>query len=152
MGTNPEIDASSDPREAAQHPPADVIRAAGGLLWRQTADGPLVAVVHRTRYGGEWSLPKGKLQPGESWRQAAIREVNEETGCDAEITGLAGPIAYMVGDVPKVVVFWHMSLVGECVFRPSAEVDRLGWLSPGAAAERVRYAEEKRLLAVGAGP
>ena len=124
----------------------EVIRAAGGLLCRQTEHGPKVAVVHRIRHGDEWTLPKGKVQPGESWEAAALREVKEETNCQAEITGYAGTIAYMAGGTPKIVVFWHMAPVGECTFRRSEEVDRLEWLSPKAAIKRITYPELRRLL------
>jgi ADP-ribose pyrophosphatase YjhB (NUDIX family) len=103
-------------------------------------------VVHRTRYGGEWSLPKGKVQAGESWEKAALREVKEETNCDAGIRGYAGTIAYMSRGAPKIVVFWHMAPVEECTFRRSAEVDRIEWLDLQRAIKQVKYPEEKRLL------
>ena len=60
------------------------VRAAGGVVVRDGADGPEVAVVHRPRYD-DWSLPKGKLKPGEGWEQAALREVEEETGLRCEL-------------------------------------------------------------------
>ena len=60
------------------------VRAAGGVVVRDGADGPEVAVVHRPRYD-DWSLPKGKLEPGEEWEQAALREVEEETGLRCEL-------------------------------------------------------------------
>ena len=55
------------------------VRAAGGLVLRDGA----VLIVHRAEYD-DWTLPKGKLDPGESWEQAARREVEEETGLDCE--------------------------------------------------------------------
>ena len=57
------------------------VKASGGVVWRRTEDGEGVelVVVHRPRYD-DWSLPKGKLDPGESWEQAALREVDEEVG------------------------------------------------------------------------
>ena len=133
----------------AHDPQAPVIRAAGGLLWLRTEPDPTLAVVHRSRYGGDWSLPKGKVRAGESWEAAALREVKEETSCEAAITGYAGTIAYMAQGTPKIVVFWHMAPVGDCTFRRSAEVDRLEWLSPTAAIARITYPEEKRLLGEG---
>jgi ADP-ribose pyrophosphatase YjhB (NUDIX family) len=68
-----------------------VVRAAGGLLWREDPSGPRIALVHRPRRS-DWSLPKGKLDDRESWEEAALREVQEETGCEARITGFAGAI------------------------------------------------------------
>ncbi|HUF83802.1 MAG TPA: NUDIX domain-containing protein, partial [Acidimicrobiia bacterium] len=58
---------------------SDAVRAAGGVVLRRGADGPEVLVVHRPRYG-DWSLPKGKCEPGEGDEDAARREVEEESG------------------------------------------------------------------------
>lgn len=127
-----------------------VIRAAGGLIWRHTPDGPRVAVIHRGRYG-DWSLPKGKLQGSESWHEAALREVKEETGCDVRITGPAGAACYEVNGSAKLVLFWSMVSVGECRFQPSEEVDRLEWLRPDEALRRLNYLQERKLLARVAG-
>src|SRR4051794_40544792 len=68
----------------------DVIRAAGGLVWRDSPHGKLLAIVHRRRYGDEWSLPKGKLKKHETWLEAARREVQEETACRVQVDGFAG--------------------------------------------------------------
>ena len=55
------------------------VQAAGGVVTRAAGDGPLqYLVVHRPRYD-DWSLPKGKLEPGESFEDAARREIEEET-------------------------------------------------------------------------
>src|SRR5262245_30556455 len=87
-----------------------VIAAAGGVVVRDTAEGPLVAVIFRARYGAEWALPKGKRQDGETWQQTALREVREETGFDAVITGVAGATAYLADGTPKLVLYWRMRL------------------------------------------
>ena len=59
-----------------------VVRAAGGVLWRTGEDGTLqTALVHRPKYD-DWSLPKGKPDPGEHLLETAVREVREETGLD----------------------------------------------------------------------
>jgi hypothetical protein len=80
---------------------ATVIEAAGGVVECDTPDGRCIAVIYRERYGPEWTLPKGKRQAGESWQQTALREVQEETGFRARITGVAGATAYLAGGIPK---------------------------------------------------
>jgi 8-oxo-dGTP diphosphatase len=119
-----------------------LIRAAGGVVWRRQE----VAIIHRSRYG-DWSLPKGKVRKGESLRNAALREVEEETGCEASIRDLAGVTRYEVKGVPKVVVFWNMALAREGPFRPDEEVDRLEWLAPDKALATLDHPAEKDLLA-----
>jgi 8-oxo-dGTP diphosphatase len=122
-----------------------LIRAAGGLLWRPTPQGYEIAVIHRRKYA-DWTLPKGKLHPGESWAEAALREVGEETGYAAALLGFAGAIAYTTDKGPKVVRFWHM-LAGEKTNPPSEdEVDEVAWLPVEAARERLQYPVEQALL------
>ncbi|MBC8505805.1 MAG: NUDIX hydrolase [Anaerolineales bacterium] len=124
---------------------ADVIEAAGGLLWR---DGPLgqeIAIVHRKRYD-DWSIPKGKRDAGERWQETALREIKEETGCKAKIVNFAGSTAYIVGGVAKIVLFWNMVLKKDCTFTPNEEVDQLLWLSKKAAIKKLSYETEIDLL------
>lgn len=122
-----------------------VIRAAGALLWRSSSTGYEVAIVHRRRYN-DWTLPKGKLEDGESWQEAALREVKEETGCDARILGFAGAIAYLHDGNPKVVRYWHMMAEGEPSTDIDEEVDEVVWLPIEAAVKRVQYPLEQALL------
>jgi 8-oxo-dGTP pyrophosphatase MutT (NUDIX family) len=124
---------------------AEVIEAAGGLLWRTTQQGKQIAVVHRPNYD-DWTLPKGKRDPGESWQLTALREIKEETGCIAQLDAFAGSTAYSVGDTAKVVLFWHMNLFEECQFRPNSEVDELQWLSAEEALQKLDYENERKLL------
>jgi 8-oxo-dGTP diphosphatase len=136
----------NDPSQNSDSQSIDrLIQAAGGLVWRQGADGKELAIIHRRRYQ-DWSLPKGKLKTGESWRQAALREVREETGCEVLLGDFAGQIDYIVGGTPKRVLFWHMQTVAECQFHPNEEVDAIEWLSPSRALERLNYAGERALL------
>ena len=123
----------------------NTIRAAGGLVWRKSDLGKEVAIIHRTRYG-DWTLPKGKLNPGEDWLKAARREVKEETGCEVELESLAGVVKYEVENKPKIVCFWNMMAVGECDFKPSDEVDQVVWLPVQKALEILDYADERELL------
>jgi 8-oxo-dGTP pyrophosphatase MutT (NUDIX family) len=122
-----------------------VIKAAGGIVWKETPEGRKVAVVHRARYG-DWCLPKGKLKRNESWEEAAVREVKEETGCDARITGVAGSVSYEVKDTPKTVRFFSMEVLGECLFVPSEEVREVVWLLPEEAIEKLDYKGERDVL------
>lgn len=129
---------------SADEQPA-VIEAAGGILWRRSGDRVELAVIHRPRHA-DWSLPKGKRDPGETWQQTALREVLEETGCSAAIEGFAGGTIYTVKGRPKVVLFWHLGVEEHGPFEPNDEVDRLEWLTPAAALERLDYKTERDLL------
>jgi 8-oxo-dGTP diphosphatase len=126
---------------------ADVVLAAGGLIWRESARGPELAVVHRPQHG-DWTLPKGKLDPGERWQDAALREVEEETGLHVELGDFAGASAYMTNRAPKVVLYWHMLVVGDCKFDPDdpGEVDALEWLLVPAARKRLSYERDRKVL------
>jgi 8-oxo-dGTP pyrophosphatase MutT (NUDIX family) len=121
------------------------IRAAGGLVWRDSTRGREVAVIHRARYG-DWTLPKGKLNPGEDWRDAAVREVKEETGCTVRLIDFAGTVSYETGGRQKVVQYWNMESVGQSEFEPSEEVEEIRWLSVKKALEVLDYDGERELL------
>lgn len=123
-----------------------VIQAAGGLLWRQVKNGRQIALVFRTRYD-DWSLPKGGREKGETFIQTAEREVIEETNCPVELGDFAGCCCYTVEGVPKIVLFWHMFLAGDCDFEPNKEVKELVWLTIPEALNRLTYDGERALLA-----
>jgi 8-oxo-dGTP diphosphatase len=121
----------------------DEVRAAGGLVVR---DGE-VAVVHRPKYD-DWSLPKGKLDPGESWAQAAVREVEEETGVRARIVSELRPAHYHDRKGrPKTVRWYRMDVEDAGTFEPDDEVDELRWLIPEEARRLVSYDHDRELLA-----
>jgi 8-oxo-dGTP diphosphatase len=117
----------------------DPIRAAGGVVVR---DGR-VLLVHRARYD-DWSLPKGKLEDGETWEQAALREVAEETGVHARIEEALGSTAYRVGARPKEVRWFRMATEDEPAAR--AEVDEIRWAPLEEAEAAVSYPGERELL------
>lgn len=122
------------------------ILAAGGLVWRPGPDGVRLAVVHRPRHR-DWGLPKGKLGAGERWQDAALREVLEETGAEADLEDLADVVLYEVGGIPKIVLFWNMSVRGEpSPVPPGDEIDEVAWLDPRGALGRLDHAAERSLV------
>ena len=98
-----------------------------------------VLVVHRPRYD-DWSLPKGKLRLGESWEQAALREVEEETGLRCELGELAGTTRYGL----KEVRYFRMTAQGEPVAQN--EVDEVRWLPIPEAASLLSYERDVELV------
>jgi 8-oxo-dGTP diphosphatase len=122
-----------------------VIRAAGGVVVREGADGVEVLVVHRPRYD-DWTFPKGKAESGESDEACALREVEEETGLRCELDRELASTGYVdARGRPKRVRYWLMRpLPGELDFRH--EVDYAAWLSPEAAARRLTYERDLSVL------
>jgi 8-oxo-dGTP pyrophosphatase MutT (NUDIX family) len=122
-----------------------IVRTAGGILWRSGSRGPRLAVIHRPRQD-DWTLPKGKLEPGESWHAAALREVREETGCTARLTTFAGANCYEVRRGLKIVLYWNMEVVRRSALERLHEVDEVLWLEPEEALDRLDHARERRLV------
>jgi 8-oxo-dGTP pyrophosphatase MutT (NUDIX family) len=110
-------------------------RAAGGVIVR---DGR-VLLVHRPRYG-DWSLPKGKLKLGESWEQAALREVEEETGVRCELGELVGTTRYGL----KEVRYFRMATTDEP--EPRNEVDEVRWVPLAEAPALLSYERDAELV------
>jgi 8-oxo-dGTP diphosphatase len=122
------------------------VRAAGGVVLRDGTAGIEVAVVHRPRHD-DWSLPKGKLDSGESFAAAALREVEEETGLRCELGAELSPARYRdERGREKLVRYWLMRPTGG-VFTANDEVDALEWLPLEEASVRVDYEHDRRLLA-----
>jgi 8-oxo-dGTP pyrophosphatase MutT (NUDIX family) len=126
--------------------PSEVIHAAGGLVWRPSPRGPELVVIRRMRYGLEWALPKGKLDPGEDWTTAALREVAEETGCIAKLDRFAGGTIYTADGTPKVVLYWHMILEREEAVTDTREVSETRWLTVAEAEALLTRPNERALL------
>jgi 8-oxo-dGTP diphosphatase len=127
-----------------------VVRAAGGLLWRdgrKGRSGARLAVIHRP-HRKDWSLPKGKLDDGETWEACALREVREETGCEGRIASFAGAMSYVPRNNPKLVLYWHMEMTreGKLEAKFKNEIDEVAWLTPEEALARLEYAGERRIV------
>jgi 8-oxo-dGTP diphosphatase len=121
------------------------VLAAGGIVLRQTKP-PLIAVV-RLRKGNEWVLPKGKLDDGETPRDAAEREVLEETGHDVSVHEFLGTLAYDAGGRSKIVHYWRMETNGGQSRDLMGDVRAVDWLPLEAALERLSRDHERAFLA-----
>ncbi|MEE1942269.1 NUDIX hydrolase [Streptomyces sp. TRM 70361] len=133
--------------------PAPVVRAAGCVLWRRPrtartvagdADGIEIALVHRPKWD-DWSHPKGKLKRGETALAAAVREVREETGMSCVPGAVLPTVRYTAQGRPKTVDYWAAEATGGA-FVPGDEVDRLLWLPPGQARERLTREQDRELV------
>ena len=122
-----------------------VIQAAGGIIWKTVGEEKKLALVHRNKHN-DWSLPKGKVDPGESWTKAALREVLEETGCVGKIKDYAGSISYMLNGTPKIVLFWHMEFKSNKPEKMDGEVDMVRWLTVEEAIKILDYEDEIELI------
>jgi 8-oxo-dGTP pyrophosphatase MutT (NUDIX family) len=125
----------------------DLVQAAGGIVLRRVPGGRIeVALVHRPGKD-DWTLPKGKLDPGESYEDCALREVLEETGYRCRLMTFVGFTEYRDRrNRPKVVGYWVMEVLdGE--FAVSEEVDDLQWLELSVASRALSYGRDRELLA-----
>jgi 8-oxo-dGTP pyrophosphatase MutT (NUDIX family) len=124
----------------------EVVRAAGGLLFRRRPGGPVeVVLVHRPAYD-DWTFPKGKLTEGETEAEAASREVEEETGLRPRLVRDLGTSAYHDSrGRPKTVRYWEMTPIGG-VLGPANEIDDVRWVSLDEAARMLTYGRDKKLL------
>jgi 8-oxo-dGTP pyrophosphatase MutT (NUDIX family)/phosphohistidine phosphatase SixA len=130
----------------AENPAADEVRAAGAVVWRDGPAGLEIAVVHRPKYD-DWTLPKGKAEPGEHVLLTAVREVEEETGLRVTLGRRLSPSYYKVDGRPKRVDYWAGRPADpQAPFTPSHEVDDLAWLPMAAAADQLTYDRDVALV------
>ncbi|MGE2835616.1 NUDIX hydrolase [Mycobacterium sp. SMC-4] len=130
---------------------AKTVLAAGAVLWRPAqgsapqGDGELeVAVIHRPRYD-DWSLPKGKVDPGETEPVTAVREIAEETGVHARLGRRLTSVSYPVEEGVKKVRYWAAKAVGGN-FTVNDEVDELKWLPVRQAMDQLEYPQDRKVL------
>lgn len=133
-------------KKSASPGPVTVV-AAGAVLWRpdDTSGEPLIAVIHRPRYD-DWSLPKGKVDPGETEPVAAVREIHEETGYQAHLGRRLCRIKYPIPPGTKIVHYW----AARChagYFVPNKEVDQMVWLTPKDAVKQLTYPHDRKVVA-----
>jgi 8-oxo-dGTP diphosphatase len=135
--------ASTSKKNSAAQPIS--VHAAGAVLWRPDPESgeAQIALIHRPRYD-DWSLPKGKIDPGETEPVAAVREIHEETGQRAYLGRRLCRITYPIPVGTKIVQYWAARGLGGD-FVPSREVDQLLWLPVGEAAQRLTYPHDRKV-------
>jgi 8-oxo-dGTP diphosphatase len=127
---------------------AEVVRAAGGVVWRRIGDGPEVEVVlvHRPAYD-DWTIPKGKQEPGETDEETAFREVQEETGLTCRLGPELESVEYIdARGRPKLARYWAMTVEVATPREPDDEVDATRWLPAGEAEALVTYEKDRSVL------
>ncbi len=124
----------------------ELVRAAGGVVWRRNGETVEVLLVHRDRYD-DWSFPKGKLDPGESWEQAAVREVFEETGVVGVLGDELGATDYVDHKGrPKRARYWAMGVAVDTGFEADDEISALVWMPVDEAAGLLTYGRDLSVL------
>ena len=122
-----------------------MIRAAGALLWRENSELKIeIALIHRPRYD-DWSLPKGKIEEGESSLRCAFREVIEETGITPQFGRELGSVEYKEPAGLKRVKYWAAKALTE-EFLPNEEVDEIKWLDPQDALSLATHDSDRTII------
>jgi 8-oxo-dGTP pyrophosphatase MutT (NUDIX family) len=125
------------------------VRAAGGVVCRTRDDGSLeVLLVHRPQYG-DWTIPKGKVEEGETDEVCAVREVEEECGVRGELGEELPTVRWRDRfDRPKVARYWRIDLDAGAAStaRPQHEVDQVVWLGLPEAIARLTYPRDADVL------
>jgi 8-oxo-dGTP diphosphatase len=124
----------------------ETVLAGGGIVWRHDEGAELeIVLVHRPAYD-DWSFPKGKLDPDETETQAALREVEEETGLVCRLGPEIGTTRYRDSKRrPKTVRYWEMTPTAGTLAAAN-EVDDVRWVPLGEAPGLLTYEHDRRLL------
>lgn len=131
---------------------AKEVLAAGAVCWRRVGDEIMILLIHRTKQK-DVSFPKGKVDPGETMPQTAVREVEEETGLRVRLGANLGRIHYSIGDqITKTVQYWAAEVFEEAVrnstFVPNKEIEALEWVKLSKAHKRLSYKQDVDILEV----
>ena len=125
---------------------APLIQAAGAVLWRKSDNSDLeIAVIHRPRYD-DWSLPKGKVESGESHISAGYREIQEETGYESTFGPEIGTVVYKLEGAPKEVRYWAAAATVKTGTPNPQEVDEVLWLAPKKAKEKLTNKDDRAIV------
>lgn len=127
-----------------------VVYAAGAVLWRIEKNKLVVALVHRGRYD-DWAWAKGKVDPGETLPQTAVREIREETGLKVKLGVPLGVQRYRLPNRNlKEVHYWAAKVSDKALagsdFVPNEEVSQVIWLTPKEAAKKLSYSHDHEQL------
>lgn len=122
------------------------VRAAGGVLWRRSDGIVEVLLIHRPRYM-DWSLPKGKAKSGESDEEAAVREIDEEVGVQAELGRELPSTRYRDSrGRPKIVRYWAVELPAEAAPYAGAGVSEVRWVPLKEAPEHLSWDRDRAVI------
>lgn len=123
----------------------DNIEAAGGVIVDLSKNKPRYLLIHRPRYD-DWSLPKGKLNRNEKHRDAALREVKEETGLVCNVLAKLSPVNYITPNGhPKQVKYWLMEAATGS-FARNDEVDAVTWVKRSQAMSLLTHVHDQAVL------
>lgn len=118
---------------------------AGGVVIGHTTAAPLAVVIHRSKYD-DWSFPKGKIDPGETAEQAALREVREETGLQCRIQHYLGLYTNGLTDgTNRPTHYWIMTVTHAGQFTPGEEIDDLRWIELRTADSLLTHQRDRDL-------
>ena len=126
------------------------VYAAGGVVWRLVGDKLKVLLIHRTRYR-DVTLPKGKVDPGETLAETAAREIFEETGIRVHLGVPVGVSRYRLPSKrTKIVHYWAAeatdAAIGASAFVPNREIAALEWVGVKKARARLSYPVDVEIL------
>jgi 8-oxo-dGTP diphosphatase len=126
------------------------IFAAGAVCWREVGKDLMVAMIYRGRYK-DWSFPKGKVDPGETLAEAAVREIKEETGLKVKLGVPLSTVSYPIDKgKTKVVHYWATKVSDKAVanskFKPDEEVSEVVWVKADQAFAKLSYKHDRELL------